>query len=180
MIIDKSKTCALFVDYQERLIPAMKHGEEFVEIGAKLAKGLMALNIPIIVSEQYPKGLGSTVSTLKEVPGFPEGIAKSSFSCMLEDNLVNAVKETGAKNVILVGCETHVCVLQTAIDLVEMGYTVFLPVDCCTSRTEANHNVGVERAKQEGVYITSFESILFELLRVSGGDAFRTISGLVK
>lgn len=180
MIIDKNKTCALFVDYQERLIPAMNKGSEFVDMGVKLAKGLMALNIPIVVSEQYPKGLGNTVSPLKDLEGFPGGIAKSSFSCMLEENLISAIKDTGAKNVILVGCETHVCVLQTAIDLLDMGYSVYLPVDCCTSRTEANHNVGVKRMEQEGVFITSFESILFELLRTSGGDAFKTISNLVK
>lgn len=180
MIIDKNKTCALFVDYQERLIPAMNRGSEFVETSAKLASGLIALNIPIVCSEQYPKGLGSTVSDLKDIEGFPLGIAKSSFSCMLEENLVSAIKETGAKNVILVGCETHVCVLQTAIDLLDIGYSVYLPVDCCTSRTEANHNVGIKRMEQEGVFVTSFESILFELLRTSGGDAFKTISNLVK
>lgn len=180
MIIKREKTAALFIDYQEKLIPVQYNKEKFVENSSKLADGLIALEVPIIVSEQYPNGLGSTITDLKSIEGFPEGLAKASFSCMLNDDLKNALKLSGAKNIIICGCETHICVLQTVIDLIDMGYNVYIIEDCCTSRTIENHKIGIERAKQEGAYISSLETVLFELLRVSGGETFKHISKLIK
>lgn len=180
MRIDKDKALAIFVDYQEKLIPAQYDRDKFVNNGVKLAIGLMTVDVPIIVSEQYPKGLGYTVEDLRNISGFPEGMPKTSFSCMLNDDIKNAVKLSGAKHIIISGCETHICVLQTAMDLIEMGLSVYIIEDCCTSRTKENHKIGIERAKQEGAFVSSLEGILFELLRVSGGDSFKTISNLIK
>lgn len=180
MRIDKDKALAIFVDYQEKLIPAQFDRVRFIDNSVKLAIGLITLDVPIIVSEQYPKGLGTTVEDLKNISDFPEGMPKTSFSCILDEDIKKAVKESGAKHIIISGCETHICVLQTVMDLIEMGLSVYLITDCCTSRTEANHNIGIERAKQEGAFVSSLEGILFELQRVSGGDAFKTISNLIK
>ncbi len=180
MRIDKNRTCGIFVDYQEKLIPAQHEGENFLKSSVKLAKGLIALEIPLVVSEQYPNGLGSTVKELSSIPDFPSGMAKTSFSCMLDENIKDMVKHTGARHVIICGCETHICVLQTIMDLIEMGLSVYIVEDCCTSRTLKNHDIGILRAKQEGAFITSLESVLFELLQISGGETFKTISNLIK
>ena len=180
MRIDKDKALAIFIDYQEKLLPAQFDRVRFIDNSVKLAIGLISLDVPIIVSEQYPKGLGTTVDDLKNISGFPDGMPKTSFSCMLDEDIKNAVKQSGAKHIIISGCETHVCVLQTVIDLIEMGLSVYLVTDCCTSRTQANHNIGIERAKQEGAFVSSLEEILFELQRVAGGDTFKTISNLIK
>lgn len=180
MRISDSKVAAIFIDYQEKFVPVLDNVEEFIENSSKLAKGLIKLDIPIIVSEQYPKGLGPTVDELKNIEGFPEGIEKNSYSCMLNDDIKNALKLSGAKHIIVCGCETHICVTQTVTDLIEMGYSVYIIEDCCTSRTKRNHRIGIERIKQEGAFIASLESILFELLKYSGTDTFKYISKLIK
>lgn len=180
MRILPEKTVALFIDYQERLIPAMSNPDGFVGCSAILAKGLMTLDIPIVVSEQYPKGLGTTVPHLKNLPGFPAGISKTTFSCFDTAEIENAIKETGAKNIIICGCEAHVCVLQTVIDFLSKGYNCILVTDCIDSRHKYDKEAGIERAKQEGAYVTTYEAILFELLREAKGDAFKAISALVK
>ena len=180
MRIDKNRACGIFIDYQEKLVPAQYEKEAFVENSIKLAKGLIALEVPLIALEQYPKGLGGTVDELKSIPDFPLGMPKISFSCVLNEDIKNTIKLTGARQVIVCGCETHICVLQTVTDLIEMGMSVYLVEDCCTSRTLKNHNIGISRAKQEGAFITSCESVLFELLQISGGETFKTISNLIK
>lgn len=180
MMIRREKTAALFIDYQTKLIPAQYNKDKFIENSAKLADGLIAMEVPIIVSEQYKKGLGDTIEELKNIEGFPEGLEKTSFSCLLNDDLKNALKLSGAKDIIICGCETHICVLQTVIDLIDLGYNVFIIDDCCTSRTLENHKIGMERAKQEGAFVSSLETVLFELLRVSGGETFKHISNLIK
>lgn len=180
MRLNPEKCAALFVDYQEKLMPAQYEKERCLKNASTLAKGLIALGIPIIASEQYKKGLGSTVEELAGIEGFPEGIDKTSFSCMLNEDLKSALLATGAKHIIVCGVETHICVLQTITDLVDMGMCVYFAEDCSTSRTKENHDIGTRRALQEGAFITCTETILFELLRAAGGDTFKYISNLIK
>lgn len=180
MRITPDKTAALFIDYQEKLVPALFESDTFVKNSLILAKGLSALNIPIVVSEQYPKGLGTTVSALKEVESFSHALPKMTFSCIKTDELLDALRATGAKNIIVSGCEAHICVLQSVIDLLEKEFSVYLVADCITSRREYDKKYGIMRAEEEGAFITTYESILFELLVKAGGDVFKEISKLIK
>lgn len=174
-------TMALIVDFQERLIPVIDHNEELLHKTEILMKGLKALQIPMIITQQYTKGIGMTVPILTDVIG--EGFAfedKVSFSCAEDEVILKKIEASGKKNIIICGIEAHICVLQTVIDLIEKGYQVILVEDCVGSRRESDRQVGIRRALQEGAILTSYESILFELTRVAKTDVFKEISKLIK
>ncbi len=180
MKINKNEAVLVLVDYQERLMPAMAEKEALVENVVKLAKGCGIHEVPIIVTQQYTKGLGETVQTIREAVDNFNPIEKTSFSCYGEPGFVEALEKTGRKTVILAGIETHVCVLQTALDLVEHGYRVFLPADCVSSRKLSDKSYGEVRMGSIGVTITSCESVLFELTKDAKDEHFKAISNLVK
>lgn len=180
MRLTKENTAVLVIDYQEKLMPAMHNKDAFIPRTCVLLEGLKALDIPMIASEQYPKGLGATVSEIKAAMGDAPFLPKTTFSCMADEGLRAAVEATGRENILLCGAETHICVLQTALDLLDMGKNVMLVTDCIGSRFAPDMQMGVERAKQEGVHVTTTEAVLFELLVKAGGPAFKTISKLIK
>lgn len=174
------ETAVIMIDYQEKLIPAMDKMLHFVKKSKILLKGLLALDVPVIVTQQYTKGLGETISELRSIDGLPDAFDKITFSCMKDDAIAEALERLNVKNVIVCGCEAHICVLQTVIDLIAEEYNVYLVSDCIASRYEADKQVALIRAEQEGAYITSCEAILFELLERAGSDVFKTISKLIK
>lgn len=174
------ETAVLVVDYQEKLIPAMAEKEEFIRRTNILLQGLIALKVPVIVTQQYTKGLGETVFDIKSIKGMPEAFDKITFSCIKDDNILEALDDLGVDNVIVCGCEAHICVLQTVIDLIDEGYNVYLVSDCITSRKLPDKEAAIMRAVREGAYITSCEAILFELLEKAGSETFKLISGLIK
>lgn len=181
MRILREDTIALVIDIQDKLAPVIFNTEQIVHNTAILIKGLNTLKVPMIVTQQYTKGLGMTLPKLIEAMGDKFVYSdKAAFSCMDDDNIRKQVEASGRKNVLLFGMEAHICVLQTAIDLVERGYKVFLVEDCIGSRREYDKKVGLQRAMYEGARITTYESILFELTRVSGTDEFKAISKLIK
>ncbi len=181
MRIVAEETMALVIDYQERLVPVMYHTEELIRNSSILLQGLKALEIPMVVSQQYTKGLGMTVPSIREAVGEHfTYLDKLTFSCAEDMQLLGRLQEIGRKNIILCGMEAHICVLQTAIDLIAKGFTVILVEDCISSRREADKAVAVRRAESEGAILTTYEAILFELTRVAKTDVFRTISGLTK
>jgi hypothetical protein len=145
-----------------------------------LAAALKVLEIPYLVTEQYTKGLGFTIQLIRIALGEFKAIEKTTFSCCDEPAFMNAISAAGKKNIILCGIETHVCILQTAIDLLEAGYHPVVIEDCVSSRKLSDKNIAIERMRQEGVIITSLESVLFELTRNSGTETFKAISKLVK
>lgn len=170
----------LGIDYQERLLPAIFEREKVVANSIRLIRGLTALKIPMIFTAQYPKGLGNnTAEILAAASGVPE-IAKMAFSAFFEDACRRAVKKTGKKTAIIAGVEAHVCVLQTVLDLRAAGYTVALVADCVGSRTVQNRDYGIERMRDEGAVITTYESILFECLTTAENPAFKAVSKIVK
>lgn len=180
MRIQKNDTLALVIDFQERLYPLIDSHEQLTRNVPLLLEGLGVLGIPVVLTEQYRKGLGPTVPFLAEkLPGV-EPLEKLSFSCCDEPSMMERIERSGKRTIVLCGIETHICVLQTAIDLVERGYHPVVVADCVSSRTACNKQIGLERMKQEGVRITSYESVLFELCRVAGTDVFKAISKLVK
>ena len=180
MRILKDRSCLLIIDFQERLFPFIHENEKLLKNVSILIKGLTTLGVPIIVTEQYTKGLGLTVRPIAEVLGGITRIEKSSFSCCGEPRFNMELATSGKENVIIAGIESHVCVLQTVIDLERLGYKPVVVEDCISSRNPNDKNIAVQRMRQEGAIITTYESILFELLRNSGGEAFKSISRMVK
>lgn len=172
---------ALIVDFQERLVPVIHIQEELLHNTEILMKGLKVLNIPMIVTQQYTRGMGMTVSSLSDVIGesftFED---KLTFSCAQDETILGKIEATGRRNILICGIEAHICVLQTVVDLLALGYNVILVEDCVGSRKESDRLTGIKRALMEGAIPTSYESILFELTRVAKTDIFKEISRLIK
>lgn len=174
-------TLALMIDFQERLVPVINNNNELLHNTEILIKGLKALEIPMIVTQQYTKGIGMTVPVITEAIGEEFSYQdKLTFSCAEDEMILHKIEDMGRKNIIICGIEAHICVLQTVIDLLQKGYHVILVEDCIGSRKESDLNIAVKRATSEGAIITSYESILFELTRVAKTDVFREISKLIK
>lgn len=180
MRILRENTIGLVIDIQERLVPVMEESEQFVENCIKLIQGLQILGLQLLVTQQYTKGLGETIEEIKSVISDFKYIEKKDFSCYDEPAFAEKLDISGAKNVIICGIESHVCVLQTAIDLKEAGYTPVVVMDCVSSRSFDNVDLAMERFRHEGIMMTSCESILFELTRSAGASGFKEISKLVK
>jgi len=177
----KDETVLAVIDLQERMIPAMRDGDGAVTEAVKLIKGFLALGCPVLVTQQYTKGLGESVADVKEAFSTFEYIEKSSFSAMGDEHFRESLMSTGRKNVVLCGVEAHVCVLQSALDMIEAGYDVFLAVDAISSRKERDEKPAVKRMVRSGVTPTTVESVLFELLdNDSKSETFKTISRLIK
>ena len=180
MRILRENSIGLVIDIEERLVPAMEENEVLVENCKKLIQGLQILGVPMLVTQQYTKGLGETIEDVKALFTDFQYIEKKDFSCYDEPVFAEKLAVSGAKNVIICGIESHVCVLQTAIDLKAAGYTPVVVSDCVSSRSFDNLDLAAERFRHEGIMMTSFESILFELTRSAGAPGFKDISKLVK
>ena len=173
---------ALFclVDVQERLYPHMSNKDVVEQNLVKLVKGLRIHNLPFIVNEQYKKGIGETIPALRELVESDPHFEKTTFSCCANEPTMEAIKSAGKKVVIVAGIETHVCVLQTCLDLLEEGFQPVLVTDCVTSREQYNSVMAIERLVQAGVIPTTYESLLFELTVNAKNPNFKAISALVK
>lgn len=180
MRIIKEHTAGLLVDIQERLVSAMADKENFLKNSSILIKGLQALSVPMLITQQYTRGLGNTQPEIAELfPNFSH-IEKRDFSCCDEAELMTALQSLNKRDIILFGIESHVCVLQTALDLKASGFNPVVVMDATTSRSLVSVELAKERFRHEGIMMTSVESILFELTRSSEAKEFKTISGLVK
>ena len=174
--------CALIViDIQEKLAKAAENGEYISKQTSKLVKGADLLSIPTIITEQYPKGLGSTISQIKDaINDQTPIIEKCSFSACNEENFRKIFNTLAKKQVLICGIETHICVLQTALDLINQGYDVFIVEDCSSSRRRDEHNAGLELLKQYGAKITCVEIVLFQWLKTSKHPKFKEVQALIK
>lgn len=170
----------LIIDIQERLHPKIHDFKQLEHNTQILIKGLKALDVPLLVTQQYTKALGETISPIREVLGEFQYTEKISFSCCDTQDFAEDLEKSGKKNVIIAGEETHVCVLQTTLDLLELGYQPVVVEDCVSSRKPGDKATAIARMRQEGAIITSYESVLFELTRFAGSDTFKQISKLVK
>ncbi len=151
------------VDVQERLFPHMANKEIIEKNLITLVKGLRLHNVPFIINEQYKKGIGETIPALRELVDSYPHFEKTTFSCCKNEPTLEAIKTSDKKVVIVAGIETHVCVLQTCLDLLEEGLQPVLVTDCVSSRSDYNSIIAIERLVQAGVIPTTYESILFEL-----------------
>jgi nicotinamidase-related amidase len=177
--LKRKHTAFLVIDVQERLLPVIANKEMVVANTNILIKGSEILGVPLIVTEQYPKGLGNTS---KEVT-LPEGkevIEKMCFSCFLSEPVKIQLNKLKIRSVVLAGIEAHICVLKTALDLLDNGFEVHVVADAVGSRNENNHRIALKRMKQSGAFIVSTEMVLFQLIDVAGTDEFKQISKLIK
>ena len=183
MLLDSAKSTLLLIDMQERLLPAMDGFEEVERRCGIVLKAAKALQVPVAVSEQYPKGLGHTVAGLKADIGNAPVFEKLDFSCWrdaaLKRHLINH-HEHGRPLVIVAGIEAHVCVLQSAIDLAMAGFGVFAVADAMASRTPASKALALERMRESGVHVVNTEMAVFELLGKAGTAEFKSLSGLIR
>ncbi len=180
MRITKDKSVLLVVDIQERLFPFIYENDKLVKNVPILIEGMKAIGVPVLVTEQYVKGLGTTISSVASVLGDIHRTEKMAFSCCDEPRFMEPLALLGRDHVIITGIEAHVCILQTVLDLKANGYQPVVVEDCVSSRKLSDKQTAIARMRHEGAIITSYESILFELLRYSGTDAFRAVSKLVK
>jgi nicotinamidase-related amidase len=183
MAIAREQAAMVVIDVQERLFPAMDadHREEVMRNLKVLAAAARRLNVPVLVTEQYPKGLGHTLQELKEaLPTGLEPIEKVAFSCWGVDTFRKRLTATGARQVILAGIEAHVCVLMSALDLLAAGHAVQVVADAVTSRTQANWRLAMAHLRQAGAVVTTTETVLFQLLRHADSDDFRELARLIR
>jgi len=174
------KTALLIIDIQERILPVISNHQRVVDNTLKLIKGFKVMSLPIYFTEQYPKGLGPTVSSLIEELGELKPFDKMSFSCSGAGDLFNEFKKKNLSQIVVCGIESHVCVQQTVLDLIENGFQVNLAADAVSSRKEIDYNTSIERMRHHGTEVTTTESILFELLNVCGTPQFKEVSKIVK
>lgn len=180
MRILAKESVGLIIDIQERLFPFIANNEQITRNTSILIEGLKAIEVPILVTEQYTKGLGVTIEPLKLLLGKTPTIEKMAFSCCDEPSFYEELAMKAPHFVIIAGIESHVCVLQTTIDLISNGYRPVVVEDCVGSRNPNDKAVAIARMRHEGAIVTTYESILFELLRTSGTESFKKISKLVK
>ena len=177
----KSKNTALIViDVQGKLAHMMYEKETLFENLQKIIKGILALDIPILWLEQNREGLGPTIPAVRELLTRIEPISKYSFSGGRNERFIQALKAANRSQILIIGIETHVCVYQTAMDLVDLGYEVEVVTDAVSSRTIDNKKIALQKMRDAGVGLTSTEMALFELLEVAEGKQFKEILKIVK
>ena len=179
MTLRTDNTACLIVDIQERLTPALHEAERFTAACTLLMQGLHALGIPMMATEQYPQGLGTTLPEIKSLLPDTPFVEKTRFSAVLPET-EDFIRRHNAQNIVLIGAETHICMLQTALDLRAQGLNVYIPAECAASRNPANKANGLEQMHAAGVTVGNGESLLFALLRDAKHPAFKTISKLVR
>lgn len=170
------------VDVQERLFNAMdaERRDDMVANVKILVSAASRLDVPVVVTEQYPRGLGRTLPELRALLGDTPPFEKTAFSCAGADGFMDRVSALGADHVILTGIEAHVCVLLTALDLLTRGLRVSIVADAVCSRRPANLEIGLEQARQAGAVVTATETVVFQLLGSADSDAFRELSKLLR
>src|SRR5512133_2961800 len=177
--IDRAKAALAVIDIQERLVPVMWNFAPVEKYARAMILAARELGLPILATEQYPKGLGTTYPPIREALGTAP-LVKMHFSCGCDEPFVQALKATGKKQVIVVGIESHVCVFQTVRDLLDQDYQVFVCGDAVTSRFEEHRRLALEQMRDMGAVITSAETCIFDLLHVAGTPEFKKVSALVR
>lgn len=180
MLIRADSSCLLVVDIQDRLAPVMAEPEKVVGNTALLLKAASRLDVPVLVSEQYPAGIGHTVSELTDLLARGCVVEKMHFSCLGEDAYRRRLETFGRPQAVVAGIEAHVCVLQTTEDLLAAGHDVFVVADATSSRKRSNHEAALERLQSAGARIVTTEMVLFEWLAKAGTAAFKDIIPLIK
>lgn len=177
-------TVVVVVDMQEKLLPVIENGEALVGSVQRLIQGAGILSVPVYFTEQYPRGLGKTVASLDfgktSASDQPNVFEKKMFSFRESEPLVKELKRSKAYNLLIIGIEAHICVLQSALDAVAHGFNVFVCTDAVGSRQEQDRETAVRRLEASGVSLTTVESTLFEWCETADHPQFKAISNLLK
>lgn len=179
-MLDVENSLLLVIDIQERLVASLDKDVIVNKVG-KLVDAANILDVPVVLSEQYPKGLGHTVPTISEKlkPETPI-VEKCSFSLLREEGFLDKIKAYGKKQIVICGIETHICVHQTAAELMDAGFEVFVAKDACASRNKYEFKQGIEAMHNNGAKISCVEIILFEWLRSAKNPKFKEVQALIK
>lgn len=177
MLIHPDKSCLLVIDIQEKLLPAVQEPEATERATVDLIEIADKMGVPILFSEQYPKGLGGTATKVQAaLPKSAKLMQKVSFSCVAEASCNEIINSIKPNQIIICGMETHVCVLQTAIQLRQQGREVYVVADAVSSRRSQDKDYALARLTQAGVHIVTREMVIFEWLQKAGSELFREIS----
>ncbi|UCD30654.1 MAG: hydrolase [Planctomycetota bacterium] len=178
-MIQPETSALMVVDVQEKLIPAIHQSDACVEMMCRMIEAAKVLGVPMIVTEQYPRGIGPTIDAIRKAVGDIEAIEKVRFSGCIE-SVIDQLREVARPYIVIVGVETHVCVQQTVLDLLRLGYTPYVCADAVGSRRPFDRDIALERMRQAGAVITTTESVTFELLGQAATDTFRKVLKIVK
>jgi len=179
-MIDRTDAVLVLIDMQESLVAAMERRDGVVGTAALLARVAGVLDVPVIVTRQYPEGLGDTVPLLREATAGAIPIDKLTFSCLAEPAFAERLGALGRRQVVLAGMETHICVAQTALALLAEGYDVHVVADAACSRRTTDHEIALLRLRAAGAEVTVTESVIYEALGRAGTPAFREVLAHVK
>lgn len=179
-MLDTAGTCLVCLDIQGNLAQAMDRKEDLFKNLKILLSGLRLLEVPVIWTEQNPQRLGPTIPEIASLLSDLKPIPKMSFSCCGNEEFLKALKQAKRKHVLMAGIEAHICVYQTAIDLLDRGYEVHVVADGISSRTPENKAIALEKVKAAGAELTSTETVLFELLKTAEHPKFKEMVGIVK
>ncbi len=180
MLIDRQQSCLLVVDIQARLLPAMAQPQDVVRNAGILLRAARRLDVPMLVSEQYRRGLGTTVPELAAAIPADCVIEKQDFSCLGDAVFAERLRALGRTQAIVAGIEAHVCVLQTALDLAGAGFETFVVADATSSRSEHSRTAALERIRAGGIEVVTTEMVVFEWLKRAGTPEFKELSALIK
>ncbi len=180
MLIKPDQSCLIVIDVQERLVPAMQAPARVIRNARTLMTAATKLDIPMLLTEQYPKGLGHIVPELQTLASHGTVIEKMHFSCMNEPVFAEAFKDLGRRQAVIVGMEAHICVLQTGVDLMEQGYEIFVVTDATASRTLESEKACLDRLSAAGAGIVTTEMVVFEWLGCAGTPEFKELLQKIK
>ena len=180
MRIKPENALVMIIDEQVKLLPTIYENEKILKNTEILIKGLRLLDVPFLITQQYTKGIGPSDPAIYESAGTEAYYEKRTFSCWDTQEIRDAIVSSGRRQIVLCGIESHICVMQTAIDLIANGYTVYLVEDCASSRRKNDKETALRRMTAEGVLLTTYESLLFELMVTSTHPNFREVSKLIK
>tara|TARA_B100001079_G_scaffold154736_1_gene132579 strand:- start:3184 stop:3726 length:543 start_codon:yes stop_codon:yes gene_type:complete len=180
MRLSTETSLLIVIDVQEKIFATMYEQKRVKDNIIRMVEGAKTLKIPIIWTEQYSKGLGPTIPELRAALGGHTCYEKITFSCADDNQILKAVEKANPRDILLCGIEAHVCVYQTAADLIDRGNRVHLVSDAVMSRHKSNHEIALQRMEQIGVNITSVEMALFEFQGAAKGETFKPIAALIK
>ena len=179
-LLDKENTGLLIVDVQDKLIQVMSQKQRITDNLVRLLRLSRLFHLSVIVTEQYPKWLGPTIPEIvKHLPSI-QPISKLHFNCCDVDEFTNRLESENLKEILLTGVESHICIFQTCVSLIERGYKVHVPQDAVDSRTEENWRVGLKLMSKAGAYITSTEAVIYQILKKAGTKEFKEMLKMVK
>ncbi len=186
-LVERNSFALVIIDIQERLAAAMSDRTRVAVAAGKLAQTAAVVDAPVIVTRQYPQGLGPNIPELEEVltslaerGANVQSVDKTAFCCAAEPAFEDVLRATGRRQVVIAGMETHICVVQTAIVLAAQGYTVHVAADACCSRDSSFHDLALDRMRAVGVIVTTSESVMYEAIGRAGTDDFKRLLGIVK